>query len=138
MLRYPDFGVDGMGEALVVSPDFIEKYPNTVRAVVRALNRSVREMIAHPKEAVASLQTRDPVVDLETEAGRMDLEVKQLILTAHVKKNGLSNPDPQRVAAIIDFILQISDSKEPLDVKSVYDDRFLPPLAERKAPAYPR
>jgi len=137
VLRYPDFGVDGMGEALVVSPDFIEKYPNTVRAVVRALNRSVREMIAHPKEAVASLQSRDPVVDLETEAGRMDLEVKQLILTAHVKKDGLSNPDPKRVAAIIDFILQISDSKEPLEVKSVYDDRFLPPLAERKVPAYP-
>jgi NitT/TauT family transport system substrate-binding protein len=138
VLRYPDFGVDGMGEALVASPDFIAKNPNTVRAVVRALNRSIKAMIENPKQAVASLQTRDPVVDLETEAGRMDLEVRQLILTAHVKKSGLSNPEPRRLAAIIEFILQISDSREPLAVQSVYDDRFLPPLAERVAPAYPR
>jgi len=136
VLRYPDFGVDGMGQAMVASPDFIEKNPNTVRAVVRALNRSVKAMIENPKEAVMSLKSRDPVVDLDAENGRMDLMVNQLILTTHVKKSGLSNPDATRLAKIISSVLEISEVKDPLPVSAVYTDRFLPPVAERMPPAY--
>ena len=136
VLRYQDFGVDGMGQALVAAPDFIEKNPNTTRAVVRALNRAMKAMIENPREAVASLKSRDPVVDLEVEYGRMDLMVNQLILTAHAKKNGLSNPDPRRLTAIIGNVLEVADVKDPLPVNAVYNDRFLPPLTERIPPAY--
>jgi NitT/TauT family transport system substrate-binding protein len=138
VLRYPDFGVQGMGQALVTSPDFTEKYPNTARAVVRALNRSVKAMIEDPKGAVESLKSRDATVDLEAENFRMDLMVKQLILTAHAKKNGLSNPDPQRLAGIIASVLEVSDVKDALPVSVVYNDRFLPPVAERIPPEYKR
>ena len=136
VLRYPDFGVDGMGQTLVASPEFIEKNPNTVRAVVRALNKAMKAMIENPKEAVVSLKSRDPVVDLDTEYGRMDLMIRQLILTGNVKKNGLSNPDPKRLAAIIASVLEVSDVKDPLPASAVYNDKFLPPVAERMAPAY--
>lgn len=136
VLRYPDFGVQGMGQAMVATSDFIEKNPNTVRAVVRALNRSVKAMIEDPKGAVESLKGRDPTVDLEAENFRMDLMVKQLILTAHAKKSGLSNPDPQRLAGIIASVLEVSEVKDPLPASAVYNERFLPPVAERIPPAY--
>lgn len=138
VLRYPDFGVQGMGQAMVTTPDFIQKNPNTVRAVVRALNRSVKAMIEDPKGAIESLKTRDPLLDLDAENLRMDLMVKQLILTPHAKQKGLSNPDPQRLAGIIASVLEVSEVKDALQISAVYDDRFLPPVAERMPPAYKR
>ncbi|MFS2035555.1 ABC transporter substrate-binding protein [Polaromonas sp. CT11-55] len=136
VMRYKDFGVDGFGQALIVSPEFAQKNPNTVRAFVRALNRSIKAMIENPKEALASLKTRDSLVDLDGEARRLELLLGQLILTPHVVKNGLSSPDPKRLAAVIDSVLQTTDNKAPLPVASVYTDRFLPPVSERMPPAW--
>jgi NitT/TauT family transport system substrate-binding protein len=76
------------------------------------------------------------VVDIEAENGRMDLMVNQLILTAHVKKSGLSSPDTTRLAKIISSVLEVSEVKDPLPAGAVYTDRFLPPVAERMPPAY--
>jgi NitT/TauT family transport system substrate-binding protein len=138
VIRYRDFGLDGFGQALVASPEFVEKNPNTVRAFIRALNRSVTAMIENPKEALASLKTRDPLVDLDAETMRLDLMIKELILTPHAVKHGLSSADPKRLAATIDDVLEISDDKTPLPVQSVFTDRFLPPTGERMPPAYRR
>lgn len=138
VMRYRDFGVDGFGQALIVSPEFAQKNPNTVRAFVRALNRSMKAMIANPKEALASLKNRDSLVDLDSEAMRLDLMLNQLILTPHVIKYGLSSADPKRLAAAIDSVLATTEVKTPLPVESVYTDRFLPPVSERMPPAYHR
>lgn len=137
-IRYSAFGVDGFGQALITSPDFVEKYPNTLRAFVRALNRSVKATIENPKEALASLKTRDPMVDMDAEAMRLDIMVKELILTPHAVKHGLSSADPKRLAATIDNVLQITEAKTPMPVESIYIDRFLPPVSERMPPAYRR
>jgi NitT/TauT family transport system substrate-binding protein len=136
VLRYADYGLSGLGQGLIATPDFVEKNPNTMRAFVRALNRSVKAMIAQPGEALASLKTRDATLDLVPERARLDLMVKELILTPNVKKNGLSSADPKRVAASIDHVAQISDGKQPVPAERVYTSRFLPPQAERMPPAY--
>jgi NitT/TauT family transport system substrate-binding protein len=138
VLRYADYGLSGLGQALIASPEFIEKNPNTMRAFVRALNRSVKSMIEHPKESLASLTARDATLDLVAEAARLDLMIKELILTPNVVKNGLSSADPKRVAASIDNIVQVSDAKLPMPAERVYTGRFLPPQGERIPPAYGR
>jgi NitT/TauT family transport system substrate-binding protein len=138
VMRYRDFGLDGFDQALIVSPEFAQKNPNTVRAFVRALNRSIKAMIENPKEALASLKTRDPLVDLDNEASRLDLLLTQLVLTPHVVKHGLSSADPKRLAGVIDTVLQTTDNKAPLPLESVYTDRFLPPAGERMPPAWRR
>lgn len=138
VLRYADFGVQGMGQAMVATTDFIQKNPNTTRAVVRALNRSMKAMIEDPKGAIDSLKSRDPTIDVESENLRMDIMVKQLILTPHAKQKGISSPDPQRLAGIIASVLEVSEVKDPLPVSAVYNDQFLPPVAERMPPAYKR
>ena len=136
VMRYPDFGVDGLGQSLIVTPEFAEKNPNTVKAFVRGLNRAMKAMIENPREAVESLKTRDPLVASDVEVGRLDLMIRQLILTPNVLKNGLSSPDPKRLASAIENVLQVSDSKAPLAAEQVYTSRFLPPQAERMPPAY--
>jgi NitT/TauT family transport system substrate-binding protein len=131
VIRYRDFGVDGFGQALVTTPAFAEKNPNTVRAFVRALNKAVLSMVEHPQDGLASLKARDPLVDMTAEAMRMDITIKELILTPHAVKYGISSADPKRLAATIADVLQVTEDKSPLAVEAVYTDRFLPPVAER-------
>jgi NitT/TauT family transport system substrate-binding protein len=123
---------------MVAASEFMEKNPNTVRAFVRALNRSVKAMIDNPMEALASLRTRDATLDLDVEAVRLDLMIKQLILTQNVVKNGLSSADPNRLAASIDNVRHIINTKVPVTADQVYTDRFLPPASERVPPVYRR
>ena len=137
-LRYDDFGVLGYGNSVIATPEFLQRNPNTVRAFVRALNRAMKGMIANPDEAVASLRKRDPVVDLALERRRLDLMVTQLILTPNVVKNGLSTPDPQRLEKAVDNIVQSLAGQPALSASQVYSAAFLPPAAERVAPAYRR
>jgi NitT/TauT family transport system substrate-binding protein len=135
-IRYRDFGVGGFGNALIVSPDFGKKYPDTVRAFVRALNQSVKAMIQNPAEALASLKKRDPLVDMDAERLRLDLMLKDLILTPDVEQHGLSNADPVRLGTAIKDVLQTTSSKDPLAPEEVYSERFLPPASERMPPVY--
>jgi NitT/TauT family transport system substrate-binding protein len=137
-LRYEEFGVPGFGNSVITSPEFLRDNPNTVRAFVRATNRAMKDMIEHPDAALASLKTRDATVDLDTEGKRLDLMVKQLILTPNVRKSGLSSADPKRLAAAIEGVVQSLDGKPALSAAQVYTPAFLPSAEERKAPAYKR
>jgi NitT/TauT family transport system substrate-binding protein len=136
VLRYADYGMSGLGQALVASPEFVEKNPGTMRALVRALNRSVKAMIEQPAQSLASLTARDATLDLAAEGARLELMIKELILTPNVVKNGLSSADAKRVAASIDNVAQVTEAKQPLPVERVYTERFLPARAERVAPGY--
>lgn len=136
VLRYRDFGVEGIGQSVVVSPDFAAQNPNTVRAFVRAVNRSVKGMIERPKEALGILKKANPLVDMQAEELRLNLMLKELILTQNVTRNGLSNVKSKRLDSAIADVLQTTKDGSPLSAESVYTDRFLPPAAERLAPTW--
>jgi NitT/TauT family transport system substrate-binding protein len=137
-LRYDQFGVPGFGNSVITSPEFLRDNPGTVRAFVRALNRSMKDMLENPDAALASLRTRDATVDLAVEARRMDLMVRQLILTPSVVQNGFSSAEPKRLQAAVDHVVQSLEGKPTLAATQVYTPAYLPPAADRKAPAYKR
>lgn len=136
VIRYRDFGVDGLGEALVVAPEFARQNPNTVRAFVRALNRSVKAILQNPEEAIAVLKARDPLINAANERSRLDLLVTELILTPNTMKQGLSNVAPQRLDGVIRDVLETTEDKAPLAAETVYTDKYLPSQADRIPPAY--
>ena len=135
-LRYDEFGVPGFGNSVVTSPEFLKANPGSVRAFLRALNRSIKDMIEQPRAALESLRTRDATVDLEVEKKRLDLMVTQLILTPNVVKGGLSSADTKRVAKAVDNVVQSLEGGKSLAAAQVYTPDFLPPAGDRKAPAY--
>lgn len=130
-LRYPENGVAGFGQALIVTREFAGKSPDMVAAFVRALNRSVKAMVRHPREALESLKKRDGLVNMDMEAARMDLLLRQLVLTPAVQKNGLSSADPKRLADAVENVRTVANTQAPLPVDHVYTTRFLPPAADR-------
>jgi NitT/TauT family transport system substrate-binding protein len=136
IMMYDDYNLDGFGNAVFATKEFVEKNPKTVAAFVKGLNKSFKEMIANPKEAIEALKGRDPVVDTTLESQRMTLYLKQLILTPNVKANGLAAIDPKKMERQIASVLDAFNIKANMTVASVYTDKFLPPKAERMPPPF--
>ena len=136
VMRYKDFGMDGFGNAVFGSKDFVEKNPKTVAAFVSGVNMALKEMIAHPDAAIDALKVRDGLVNTSAERARLNLYVTELLLTPNVKSNGFSAVDARKLEAQIADVGNAFGIKAPLTVASVYTDKFLPPKAERLPPAW--
>jgi NitT/TauT family transport system substrate-binding protein len=131
VLRYSDFGADMYGLALVTRKKFADENPETTRAVVKALNQGTKDTIADPQKALELLKARDPMMKLDVEKVRLDIALG-LTNTPHVASAGLSSVEPEKLQRTIDAIAiayQLPTSPDPV---TVYTDRYLPPLADRK------
>ena len=136
VMRYDAFNLDGYGNAVIATREFIDKNPKTVMAFVKGLNRGMKEMVANPKDAIAALKARDPLINTEVENQRMALYIKELLLTKNVRENGFSAVYPPKLLREIDSVAQAFGAKSTVTPASVYTDRFLPAKADRMPPTY--
>lgn len=134
-MPYGRFGVDLYGHALMTTVAFAEKNPRTVAAMVRAVNQALRAAVADPKAVVATLSARDKLTDLALEQDRLQLMLRELVLTPYYKANGLGSVTPERMRKSVQLIYDAYGIKTPPVLEKVYTDRFLPPKAERMLPA---
>jgi NitT/TauT family transport system substrate-binding protein len=133
VIKYSDFGADMYGLALTTTKKFADENPETVRAVVKALNQGTKDTIAAPQKALELLKSRDPMMKLDIEKVRLDIALG-LTNTPHVAKNGLSSVTQEKLKGTIDAIVGAYGLSTRPDPATVYTDKFLPPVAERMPP----
>ena len=133
VLKYSEFGADMYGLALVTRKKFADENPDTVRAVVKALNQGTKDTIAAPQKALELLKGRDAMMKTDIEKIRLDLALG-LTNTAHVAANGLSTVTPEKLQKTIDAMVSAYQLPASPDPATVYTDKYLPPLAERMLP----
>jgi NitT/TauT family transport system substrate-binding protein len=133
VIKYSDFGADMYGLALVTPKRFADENPETVRGVVKALNRGTKDTIASPQKALELLKANDPMMKLDIEKVRLDIALG-LTNTPHVQKNGLSSVTPEKLKRTIDAVVSAYQLPATPDAATVYTDKFLPPVAERMPP----
>jgi NitT/TauT family transport system substrate-binding protein len=131
VLKYSDFGADMYGLALVTRKKFADENPETTRAVVKALNRGTKDTIMDPQKALELLKARDPMMKLDIEKVRLDIALG-LTNTPHVANAGLSSVEPEKLQRTIDAIATAYQLPTSPDPATVYTDRYLPSLTERK------
>jgi len=136
IMKYDDYNLDGFGNAVFATREFVEKNPHTVAAFTKGLNKAMKDLISDPKAAIAAIKGRDPLVSGDLESQRLALYIKELLLTANVKQNGFSAVDNKKMEAQIASVLDAFNVKAAMPVSSVYTDKFLPPKADRIPPAY--
>jgi NitT/TauT family transport system substrate-binding protein len=133
VMKFSDYGADLYGLALVTTKKFADENPNTVRAVVKALNLGTKDALAKPEEALAILKKADPILKMDTERLRLQIS-NELTAPPFVQKNGLSAVTPEKLKFTIDSVVaayKLPNSPAPA---SVFTDKFLPPKAERMPP----
>jgi NitT/TauT family transport system substrate-binding protein len=134
-MPYGRYGLDLYGHALMTTAAFAEKNPRTVAAMVRAVNAALKDAIANPKAVVATLASRDKLADLALEHDRLQLMIRELVLTPYIKANGLGSVTRERMMNSVRLIYDAYGVKSTPVLEKIYTDKFLPPRAERMPPA---
>jgi NitT/TauT family transport system substrate-binding protein len=117
VLRFADYGCDAYGFSVIVNPAFAAAKPEAVKGFLRAaVDEVVRRM-------------DDGSRDLELE--RLNTVIRDNILTAEVKRNGIGGIDPARLERSIDQIAEDFKFQKRPSAKDIFDDAFLPPLDGR-------
>jgi len=130
VMRYSDFGVATYGNAIVTTPQFANKNPAAVKAVVAGFVAALQEAIANPAAAIAAEKKRNSLQDDAVERARLDLIIANAIVTDETRRNGLGSVVPARLQATIDMVAK-TFGVPAVDPAAVYRDDFLPPREAR-------
>jgi NitT/TauT family transport system substrate-binding protein len=129
-MAYIDFGVNLLGHAVVVKPEFAARNAEAIRNFIRGSVHGFNAMIKDPAAAVASIKKRDPLVSAEVEKDRIKMSLDYMFITPNVLKNGVSNVDMARLDRTLKQAAKAFDIKSPPPAPEVYTDRYLPPRSE--------
>jgi NitT/TauT family transport system substrate-binding protein len=133
VLLMSNYGVKLYGNAILVNPKFAADKPDAVKAFLRAFTRAMKDTAADPAEAIASVLKRNEVAKRDVEIDRLQIALRDNILTDEVKANGLGGVDMDRLAKSIDQIAVTYKFKgEMPKAADVFDASFLPPADARK------
>ena len=99
-----DHGVNLYGNTIIVNPKFAAEKPEAVKGFLRAFTKGLKDTIANPSAAVNSVLKRNDVAKKPVELDRLNMALKDNIVTAEVKANGYGGVDADRLAKAIDQI----------------------------------
>lgn len=126
-----DYGVKLYGNTVMVHPKFAAEKPEAVKGFLRALTKGIKDTVANPDAAVASVLSRNDVAQKDVELERLKYALDKNILTKEVKANGYGAVDMSRLAEAIDQLaMTYSFDKKPA-AADFFDASFLPPAADR-------
>ena len=133
VLLMADYGVNLYGNAIVVNTKFAAEKPEAVRGFLRAFVKALKDTVRDPAAAVDSVIKRVEGTRKEVELERLQMALRDNILTAEAKANGFGGFDPTRLERSIDQIGLTYNFRVKPKAADIFDPQFLPPVADRAA-----
>jgi len=129
-----DYGVNLYGNTIIVNPKFAAEKPEAVKGFLRAFLKGLKDTVKDPSTAVDSVIKRNDVARKPVELERLNMALKDNIVTPEVKAHGYGGVDNDRMAKSIDQIALTYEFKNAKpSAADAFDASFLPPAADRKA-----
>jgi NitT/TauT family transport system substrate-binding protein len=133
VLLMSEYGVNLYGNAVIVNPKYAADNPEVVKGFLRALTKGIQETVKSPDSAVDSIIKRNDISKKPVELERLNMAIKDNIVTAEVKANGYGGIDNARFAKAIDQIgLTYKWKTAAPKTEDIFDPSFLPSAADRK------
>ena len=134
VLLMADYGVNLYGNTVIVNPKFAAEKPEAVKGFLRALAKGMQETVKNPSTSVESVIKRNDVAKKEVELERLQMAIKDNIVTPEVKKNGFGAVEMDRLDKSVDQIALTYQFKNAKPKGAdIFDPSFLPAAAARKA-----
>ena len=130
-LAYPAYGVKLYGNAIIVGEKFLKENPEAVRAFLRAFSKGMKDVVADPKAAVATVKARDGIVNEELELRRLKLCLDATVLTPDARAEGFGNVMAPRLSLMASQVSDAFATKERVSATAVWNGSLLPTAAER-------
>jgi NitT/TauT family transport system substrate-binding protein len=131
VLPYQNHGVKLYGNAIIASEEFLKKNPEAVKAFLRAFTRGVKDVIADPKGAIATVKARDGIINEELELRRMRLVLDSVILTPDARSEGFGAVLAPRLSLMASQVSDAFATKERVKADAIWNGTFLPAAADR-------
>jgi len=131
VLPYPAYGVKLYGNAIIVSEEFLKKNPDAVKAFLRAFTKGMKDVIADPKGAIATVKARDGIINDALELRRLNLAMDATVLTADARAEGFGAVNPSRLSLMASQVSDAFATKDRVKADAVWSNGFLPSAAER-------
>jgi NitT/TauT family transport system substrate-binding protein len=133
-IYYTDAGLNLYSNGVMVSQKLIKEKPEVVKGLLRAIARSMREVLENPDAAIDMLAKSQPLINKDIEKRRLLYVTKTLIDTPESRQIGVGDISDKRMADAID-VMEISYKlpRKPA-VSEVFNRSFLPPVADRTLP----
>ncbi|MFA5582337.1 MAG: ABC transporter substrate-binding protein [Paracoccaceae bacterium] len=126
ILLMADHGVALYGNAVIVNTDFAAANPEAVTGFIRAIALGWRDAIVDPAGAVSAMVSRNPAADVTLETERLELSIRDNVLTEYVQANGMGGIDPDRMARAVEQTTLVYDFQNTPDPAAYFDASFLP------------
>jgi NitT/TauT family transport system substrate-binding protein len=134
VLLMADHGVHLYGNVVMVNPKFAAEKPEAVKGFLRAFLKGLKDTVRSPATAVDSVLKRNDVAKKPVELERLNMALRDNIMTPEVKANGFGGVDMARLDKSIDLIALTYDFKNAKPKGAdIFDESFLPAAADRKA-----
>jgi len=131
VLPYPQYGVKLYGNAIIASDEFLKKNPEAVKRFLKAFTKGMKDVIADPKGAIATVKARDGIINEELELRRLKLCLDATVLTPDAKAEGFGNALAPRLSLMASQVSDAFGTKERINPAAVWNAGYLPPEAER-------
>lgn len=132
VLLMADYGVSLYGNAIMVNLKFAAEHPDAVKGFLRAFVKGLKESIKSPATAVNSVLRRNEAATKSVELERLNMAIRENIVTPEVKANSLGSIDTARFERAIDQIALTYKFKAKPKADDIFDASYLPPVAARK------
>jgi len=133
VLLMADYGINLYGNAIIVSPRFATEKPEAVKGFLRAFLRGLKDTVKDPTAAVDSVIKRNDVAKKPVELERLQMAIRDNIITDEVRQIGFGAVDPARLEKSVDQIaLTYTFKNAKPKPGDIFDASFLPPDADRK------
>jgi NitT/TauT family transport system substrate-binding protein len=132
MILMSDYGVQLYGNVVMASPRLMTENPEAIRKFLRALSRSIKDVVKSPDQSLEGVLKRNDIVKQEVELERLKQTIDQNLVTAYTKANGFGGIDPVRWSTALDQIALTFAFKDKAKSGAAFTDSFLPPATDRK------
>jgi NitT/TauT family transport system substrate-binding protein len=134
VLLMANYGVSLYGNTIMVNPSFAAERPEAVKGFLRAFLKGLKDTAKDPVAAIESVRKRNETANKDAELDRLQLALRDNILTPEVKANGFGGVDMARLdQAIGQIALTYAFKSAVPKAGDIFDASFLPSAAERKA-----
>ncbi len=125
-LLMADHGLDLYGNAILVNTDWAEANPETLTAFLRAVGKGWADAVANPQAAIDAMMPRNPAADAALELERLEMALRDNVVTDWVRANGMGNIDPARMDRALAQIAETYTFQNAPDAGLYFTDAFLP------------
>jgi NitT/TauT family transport system substrate-binding protein len=132
LLPMADYGLKLYGSAIIVNTKFAAEHPEAIKGFIRALLKGLKDTIRNPAAAVEAIKKRDDTANKDTELERLQMALRDNILTAEVRARGFGAIDPARFDAALAQLALTYPFKAKPKMEDIFDPGFLPPASQRR------